>query len=123
MSLLDNAMEPCVMLDRATASDGRGGYYSTYTEGVTFQAAITYDTSMQARIADAQGVKNLFTIYTRKEMVLDYHDVFRRISDGKAFRVTGDSNDNKTPPSAALNLRYVTAEEFVPSGEVEATNG
>ena len=112
MSLLDNAMETCVLMDKTTASDGRGGYIPTWTDGASFDAAITYDTSMQARIAEAQGVKNLYTVTTRKAMNLQYHDVFRRVEDGKVFRVTSDGDDNKTPMSAGLNMRQVTAEEY-----------
>jgi hypothetical protein len=44
--------------------------------------------------------------------------VFRRESDGKIFRVTSDGDDKKTPPSAGLDMRQVTAEEFVPAGNI-----
>lgn len=121
MSLLDNAMEKCVLLDKTTASDGRGGYIPTWTDGAEFYAAITYDTSMQARIAEAQGVKNLYTVTTRKAMNLQYHDVFRRKEDNKLFRVTSDGDDNKTPPTAGLNMRQVTAEEYQLPVEVAET--
>ena len=112
MSLLDNAMEKCVLLDKTTAPDGRGGYIPTWTDGAEFYAAITFDTSMQSRIAEAQGVKSLYTVTTRKAMNLQYHDVFRRAEDGKIFRVTSDGDDNKTPATAGLNMRQVTAEEY-----------
>lgn len=121
MSLLDNAMERCVLLDKTTASDGRGGYIPTWTDGAEFYAAITYDTSMQARIAEAQGVKNLYTVTTRKAMNLQYHDVFRRAEDGKVFRVTSDGDDNKTPATAGLNMRQVTAEEYELPVEIAET--
>lgn len=112
MSLLENAMEKCVLMDKTTTADGRGGYVPTWTDGAEFNAAITFDTSMQARIAEAQGVKNLYTVTTTKAMNLEYHDVFRRLDDGKVFRVTSDGDDNKTPPTAHLNMRQVTAEEW-----------
>ena len=50
-------------------------------------------------------------------MVLNYHDVFRRVRDGKIFRVTTDGDDKATPASAALDMRVVNAEEW------EVTNG
>jgi hypothetical protein len=43
---------------------------------------------------------------------LEYHEVFRRLDDGKVFRVTSDGDDKFTPASAGLNMRQVTAEEF-----------
>ena len=51
-------------------------------------------------------------LYTLKSMDLQYHDVFRRISDGKIFRVTSDGDDKYTPQRSSLNMRVVTAEEW-----------
>ena len=41
-----------------------------------------------------------------------FGDVFVRSADEKIFRVTSDGTDKKTPASAALDLRIVTAEEL-----------
>ena len=112
MSLLNEAMESCVMLDRQTTSDGYGGFVERWTDGATFQAAIVLDSSMQARIAAAQGVTGLYTVTTGKQINLQYHDVFRRVSDGKIFRCTSDGDDKKTPASASINMRQVQAEEW-----------
>jgi hypothetical protein len=49
-------------------------------------------------------------------MNLQYHDIFRRVEDGKIFRVTSDGDDKKTPESATLNMREVTAEEWSLNG-------
>lgn len=117
MSLLDLAMEPCVMLDRHTAQDGYGGIIVTWTDGAAFQAAIVLDSSIQARTAAVQGVTSLYTVTTRKAINLQYHDVFRRTGDGKVFRVTSDGDDKHTPGSASLNMRQVTAEEWRLSDE------
>lgn len=118
MSLLTEQMEECVMLDKTTAPDGYGGYVSRYVDGASFTAAITFDTSMEARVADRQGVTSMYTVTTGKEMTLEYHDVFRRIDDGKIFRVTSDGDDKHTPASASLNMRQVTAEEWeLPNNE------
>lgn len=116
MSLLDNAMTPCVLMDRTTISDGSGGYIPAWVEGAEFDAAITYDTSMQARIGEVQGVKSLYTVTTRKGMNLQGRDIFKRLEDNKIFRVTSDGDDNKTPSTARLNMRQVTAEEYVLPG-------
>ena len=112
MSLLSEAMETCQMLDKTKAPDGYGGYINTWTEGVTFNAAITFDTSIQARIADKQGVSSLYVVTTPKNLTLEYHEVFKRLRDGKIFRVTSDGDDKYTPESASLNMRQVTAEEW-----------
>ena len=117
MSLLDEAMEKCVYLDKTTAPDGYGGTTISWQEGAEFYAAIVFDTSMEARVADKQGVTSLYTITTRKNLTLEYHDVFRRLRDGKIFRVTSDGDDKHTPASANLDMRQVTAEEWsLPNG-------
>lgn len=112
MSLLSEAMESCNMLTKSIVNDGYGGYTTTWTEGAEFDAAIVFDTSIQARLAEAQGVMSRYTVTTKKNMHLEYHDVFRRNSDGKIFRVTSDGDDKYTPESASLNMRQVTAEEW-----------
>lgn len=115
MSLLDEFMQEtgkCVMYDKRTISDGLGGYTTSYVEGAEFDAAITLDTSIQARTAEKQGVTALYTVTTKKAMNLQYHDIFKRASDNKIFRVTSDGDDKKTPRSATLDMRQVSAEEF-----------
>lgn len=112
MSLLDDMMYDCVFLDKQRTDDGYGGYKTVWTEGAGFKAAITFDTSLEARIADVQGVTSLYTITTQKSLVLEYHEVFKRLSDNKIFRVTSDGDDKFTPKSAGLDMRQVTAEEW-----------
>lgn len=112
MSLLDEAMTKCVLLNKVTTADGYGGYIATWTDGAEFDCAVVLDTSMQARAAEKQGVTELYTVTTKKVMNLQYHDVFRRVRDGKIFRVTSDGDDKYTPASAGLNMRQVSAEEF-----------
>ena len=118
MSLLSQALEPCVRMYNNVVDDGYGGERTTWTDGATFDAAIVFDSSMQARTAQAAGVTSLYTVTTRRDKMLMYHDVFRRVSDGKIFRVTSDGDDKFTPASAGLDMRQVTAEEFEPTGGV-----
>lgn len=112
MSLLDESMEVCTILDKVTVSDGYGGYTTSWKDGAEIAAAIVLDNSIEARIADKQGVTALYTVTTRKNINLQYHDVFRRERDKKLFRVTSDGDDKHTPTSASLNMRQVSAEEL-----------
>ena len=119
MSLLDEFMESCVLLDKTTTSDGYGGIITTWKTGADFNAAVVLDTSIQARTAAVQGVTALYTVTTSKSVNLQYHDVFQRKSDLKVFRVTSDGDDKKTPGSATLDMRQVSAEEYtLPDGAV-----
>lgn len=118
MSLLDSAMESCTMIDKTSVDDGLGGTKKVYVDGANFMCATTLNTSTEARLAEKQGVKSLYTATTRKNVNLQFHDVFRRNRDGKIFRVTSDGDDNKTPDSAILDMRVVTCEEWeIPGNE------
>lgn len=116
MSLLTEAMDNCILLNKQTTADGYGGYITTYVDGVEFLAAVAFDTSIEARTADKQGVTSLYTVTTSRAITLEYHDVFRRKKDGKIFRVTSDGDDKCTPQSATLDMRVVTAEEWSING-------
>ena len=114
MSLIDESMETCTLMQKIRVPDGEGGFTTAWADGIDFKAAITFDASMQARIADKQGVSSLYTITTAKNPVLEYHDVFKRLSDKKVFRVTSDGDDKQTPARAAFGqFLQVTAEEWV----------
>lgn len=122
-SLLKERMEACIIMDKSTQSDGYGGIITVWTPGAEFTAAIVLDNSLQAKIAEKQGVTALYTITTYKDINLQYHDVFKRKEDGKIFRVTSDGDDKHTPKSASLNMRQVSAEEWeLPSNGQSTSN-
>ena len=125
MSLLSEAMEAFTILDKTTTSDGYGGTVTTWKEGAEIMGVMVLDTSIQARTAEAQGVKSVYTFTTRKDVTMSYHDVVRRERDGKIFRITSDGADKRTPASAHLNMRQVTAEEWALTSEIvqEEENG
>lgn len=112
MSLVENAMEKSYIMDKTTTLDDYGSVKTVWKEGAEIMAAYSFNTSIEARIASQQGVNNRYTIMTKKAVVLQYQDVVKRSSDGKYFRITSDGKDNKTPNTAALNLRAVEAEEW-----------
>lgn len=112
MSLLSEALEECVILDKTTTNDGYGGVITTWNNGASFDAAIVFDTSIQARVADKDGVKSRYTVTTSKQINLQYNDYFKRTRDNKIFHVTSDGDDRFTPASASLDMRQVEAEEI-----------
>ena len=120
MSLLDEYYENFTLITKTIAPDGYGGYDTAWVPAGTFEAAVVLDNSIQARIGEKQGVTSLYTVTTKKAVKLLYYDVIRRDSDGKVFRITSNGTDKKTPPSATLDMRQVSAEEWqIP----EANNG
>jgi hypothetical protein len=114
MSLLAEAMENCILMDRTSLPDDYGGISYHWQDGAPFKAAVVFDSSMQARTAGVQGVTGLYTVTTQKNVNLQYHQVFRRERDGKIFRVLSDGDDKATPKSASLDMRQVSAEEYEP---------
>jgi hypothetical protein len=109
-------MENCTIIDKRTVDDGYGGYDITWVDGASFKAAIVLDSSIQARMAEKAGVTGLYTVTVPKAINLQFHDVFRRESDKKIFRVTSDGDDKHTPKSATLDMRQVNAEEWTLNG-------
>lgn len=112
MSLIDDAYEETILMNKIRVSDGRGGVETTWEEGATISVAYSFDTSSEARIAAKDGTTNRYTLSTKRNINLQYHDVVKRVRDGKYFRVTSDGDDNYTPNSASLDLRQVEAEEW-----------
>ena len=100
-------------MEKTRVPDGEGGWTAVWTSGAEFDAAIVMDTTMQARVAESAGMKSVYTVTTDRTLPLDFHDVFRRLSDGKTFRVTSDSSDKETPSVASFQFAQVSAEEWV----------
>lgn len=112
MSLMDDFKFQCILLDKKRVSDGAGGWITTWTEGAEFAATIIFNNSLEARVAEKQGVTSFYTVNTEKNAKLEYHDVFRRKYDNKIFRVTSDGDDKQTPERASFQFAQVTAEEW-----------
>lgn len=114
VSLLDEYVRDtgrCVMLDRVTKPDGRGGIIYSYEEGAEFDAAIYLENSLEQEKAEKQGVTGIYQVTVSRSTRLGYHDVFRRLKDGRTFRVTS-KDEKQTPASSVLDMRSVRAEEY-----------
>ena len=110
--LYEKMMTDCVLLEKVRTLDGLGGWTTTWTEGAPFKAAILKDSTMEARMAEKQGVTEVYTISVPRETPLMYMDVFRRVSDGQTFRVTSNMTDNQSPAFSSINFGQVTAEAW-----------
>lgn len=113
MSLVDNFKVPCVLLERSRVPDGEGGWTTGWADGPEFDAAIVRNSSLAARVAEKEGVTNVYTVTTSPNAALEFHDVFRRVSDGQVFRVTSNGDDVQTPAQATFQFQQVSAEEWV----------
>ena len=113
MSLIDVFMTDCVMMDKTSVADGIGGFVHQWVEGAPFQAAVVKDNTTEARIAEHEGVTELYTVTFSKSLPMEYHDVFKRVSDGAIFRVTSNVVDSQTPSVASFQFGQVSAERWV----------
>lgn len=112
MSLLNDFAKPCVLLEKRTTADGEGGYITEWVEGVTFENFQATESSLEARIAEKQGVTSVYNVLVKRDLPLEYHSVFRDKESGKVFRVTSDPEDKKAPRSASFDLKFCTAERW-----------
>lgn len=110
--LIDGYLQPCVILTKKRIPDGQGGFETSWSDGDKFDAAIVKDQSLQARVAEKQGVSSVYTITTARGVALEYHEVFRRVSDGAIFRATSDYTDSIPPDVATFDFEQVTAERW-----------
>lgn len=110
--LVDTFKTDCVMMDRKSVSDGEGGFITKWVEGAPFRAAVVRDSSLQARVAEKEGLTNVYTVTADANAPLGFHDVFKRLSDGQIFRVTSNADDKRTPDVASFNFSQVQAEEW-----------
>ena len=112
MSLLEEAFEDFVIINKNMVDDGYGGISTEWTEGATIRGAMVYNNSNEMRIAQALGSTASYTFTVKKDLLLDYHDVLKRVSDGQLFRLTNNSDDYHTPAAASLNMRQYDAEQL-----------
>ena len=112
MSLLDDAYEDFTVINKAVIDDGYGGTTTTWSDGAAIKGAMVFNTSTEMMVARVMGATSAYIFTVHKDIELDYHTVLRRESDGKIFRLTSNTDDKKTPPSATLNMRQYTAEDW-----------
>lgn len=113
MNLLEGMMYECVMMDRSTVSGDRlGGFDTVWTEGAAFRAYVRKDTADTIKVAEQQGVKEMFTVIVPRSVNLEFHDVFKRVSDGAIFRLTSNVKDATAPGASSVEIGKATCERW-----------
>ena len=113
LNLLTQMMEDCQILNKTTSDDAYGGYNVVWTDGAKFKAAIAKNGSPEVLVAEQQGITEQFTVVVQEGISLDYHDVFKRLSDNAIFRVTSQTKDATAHPASTVRIAVVTAERWV----------
>ena len=113
MSMIEGMFERCVALRQQTDADGVGGWDGAWQEGESFDAAILKDGETAETEGQRQVLRERFTAVVPKGVALGFHDVFRRLSDGAVFRVTGDGRDAAAPEESTVMIAKVKCERWV----------
>lgn len=110
MSLLDDFARTCVLMEKKRVPDGAGGYMVQWEEGAEFTNYQALDTSMEARIAEKQGVTSLYSALVRADFPIEYNDYFRDKTTRLTYCVTSNPEEKTAPKSASFSLKSFTAE-------------
>lgn len=109
--LLDSVGTKYVLMEKKRMPDGEGGWLPTqWTEGAQFENYQALDTSMEARIAEKEGVTSVFSGLVKKDLPIQYGDYFKNTETGVVYRVTSDPDEKKAPKISSLDLKFFTAE-------------
>ena len=122
--LVKDQLCACVIMDRVTSNDGYGGYKRKWSAGAAFDAIITENSSVEASVAAQMTSSTFYGVKCRRNVPLEYHTAFKRVSDGKTFRIK-NSESMKTPSFSAMDMKQLEAEEFelLDEDEQEEQNG
>lgn len=126
-TLFEAQMESCHIVDKTTTPDGRGGVQTVYVEGAPIDVAFPFEGSNTVVIANQEQVTDLYTLITKKTVVLLAGDLIERDVDGSTFKIETNGTDSTPPAISSLNMRQVKARKFKLSSEIikkeDNTNG
>lgn len=109
--MMESLAHECVLLVKTPVSDGEGGWINGWTEGPTFKTYPALDSSMQARIAEKQGVTSVYTILVPQNVPIEVGNYFRDKTAGDLiFHVTSVPDEKRTPEMSTLDVKAFTAE-------------
>lgn len=109
--LIRDQISHCVIMDKVTSKDDYGGYETTWKDGAPFDAIITENSSLEASIASVQQETTFYGVKTERNVPLEYHTAFKRLSDGKTFRIK-NAEGLKSPSFSPMNMKQMMAEEY-----------
>lgn len=120
-TLFEQQMESCHIVDKTTVPDGRGGVETVYVEGAPIDVAFSFNDSVSVVIADQEKVTDMYTLITKKKVVLLAGDIIIRDKDDSTFKIETNSTDSTPPEISALDMRQVKAKKFKLSSQVIKT--
>jgi hypothetical protein len=114
-TILQAFFKPCHLLDKTTVTvSGLFGPQEKYVEGAALDAAFLKDNSAEVRVAEANGLKELYTVVVHKPVTLRQGDVLRRDADQLTLRITGNTVDWEAPEMSTVQIAKVSAKVWDP---------
>jgi hypothetical protein len=108
---LHDYFEPVYVQSWQAMTDGFGGVLWGWADGVEINVGFILDQSIEARVAEAQGIKSIYTIVSMLNSGIENNDVIRRIKDGAFYQITSDFNE--TPMVADVQFKQASAEKVL----------
>lgn len=112
MSLLENAMTMFYRMTPTRTSDGEGGTTTTWANGASILAAVVPKSMPQIILGEKQVLGRQYAVTAPRGTALLFHEVIKRASDSRVFRITSASADLATPINAGLAYEQSTAEDW-----------
>lgn len=88
-----------------------GGWTTEWTESAEFPMLLTLNSSMEAKIAEKQGVEDIYTGQVERDFPIAFNDYFKRPADGAFFNVTSNPDEDATPKDAGLSYKVFSAKK------------
>lgn len=111
--MLTDYFEPFALLERAQTPDGLGGTAASWRDSLIFSGGVTFVPGGETTIAGLSALRTIPVLAHDYDVTLRQGDMVRRLSDGAAFRVAGNSADMRAPACADLRFAQVPIEKVV----------
>lgn len=121
-TVIENFQEEIILIDETTVSDGYGGYETKWKDGAKIVVGLVQPHDGSTTIANAIVGKQSITIMTGTDTDLKRDKYFKRVSNGKTYKLDRDNNEKLAPDDSTLQWRVTTATEAaLPKNDYDET--
>lgn len=111
--MLADHFEDFVLLEPTRQEDGMGGAAESWTDSMRFRGGITAVPGSETSVAGLSALRTSPALLHDWDVTLIQGDRIRRLRDGAEYRVTGQSDDMRTPVIASFAFCQVPVERLV----------
>lgn len=111
--MLTDYFEDFTLLERVSEPDGMGGENVTLHPVTDFRGGLTHTPGMETRPSGRMTVQVNPVLLHEFDVTLGPGDYVRREKDGTLYRVTGRTEDMRSPAFSGLQFAQVPVERLV----------